>query len=191
MSLELLLSLCLGLGLSACCGFRVFVPLLVTNVAYLTDYLTPNAGFEWMGGWVAFAVLATATVLEIAAYYIPIVDHFLDTVAAPAAFIAGTVLTTSLLKDDSPVLRWILGIIVGGGSAGLIQAGTSLLRLGSTATTGGLGNPVVATGENVFAGFFSVLALFLPVLVAVLAIGLLWFVGRRLVRRLGGNSRTA
>jgi hypothetical protein len=186
--MEFVLSLCLGLALAACCGFRVFVPLLVSNVAYLTGYLSPNAGFEWMAGWTAFAVLATATVLEIAAYYLPFVDHFLDVVATPAAFIAGTVLMTSLLDTADPTLRWALGLIVGGGSAGLIQAGTSLLRLGSTTTTGGLGNPVVATTENVFAGFFSVLGLFLPVLVAVLALGLLYFAGKRLARRLNKTS---
>ena len=185
--MEFAFSICLGLALAACCGFRVFVPLLVTNVAYLTGYLSPNTGFEWMAGWPAFAVLATATALEIAAYYIPVVDNVLDAVATPAAFIAGTVLMTSLVDGGDPILRWALGLIVGGGSAGLIQAGTGLLRLGSTATTGGLGNPVVATTENVFAGFFSVLGLFLPVLVAVLAVGLLVFVGKRLARRFSAD----
>ncbi len=112
-------------------------------------------------------------------------EHFLDVVATPAALVAGTVLMTSLVDSGDPTLRWVLGLIVGGGSTGLIQAGTGLLRLGSTATTGGLGNPVVATGENVAAGVFSVLGLFLPVLVAVLALGLVVFVGKRLARKLG------
>ncbi len=67
--MELALSLYLGLALAAYCGFRVFVPLLVTNMAYLTGYLTPNPGFEWRAGWPAFALLATAPVLEVAGYY--------------------------------------------------------------------------------------------------------------------------
>lgn len=177
------LSVCLGLALAACCGFRVFVPLLVANIAYLTGYLTPGEGFAWLGGWTAFAILVTATVAEIAAFYIPLVDNALDAVTAPASFIAGTLLMTSLLPDSEPALRWALGLIVGGGSAGLVQVGTSLLRLGSTATTGGLGNPVVATAENGLAVSLSVLGLFLPILVAVLIGGLLVFIIRRLVRK--------
>jgi hypothetical protein len=78
---------------------------------------------------------------------------------------------TSLLDNDHPVLRWGLGLILGGGSAGLIQAGTGLLRLGSTATTGGIANPVVATLENVVSVVLSVLSLIVPVLVAV---GVVW-----------------
>jgi hypothetical protein len=177
------LSACLGLALAACCGFRVFVPLLVSNIAYLSGYLTPGEGFAWLGTWTAFGVLATATLAEVAAYYIPVVDNALDALTTPASFLAGTLLMTSFLPDSEPVLRWALGLIVGGGSAGLVQAGTSLLRLGSTATTAGFGNPVVATAENGLAVVLSVLGLFLPVLVAVLMGGLVIFVLRRLTRK--------
>ncbi len=33
--MEVLLSICLGIGLSAACGFRVFVPLLAMSIASL------------------------------------------------------------------------------------------------------------------------------------------------------------
>ena len=95
----------------------------------------------------ALLLLGVATLVELGAYYVPWLDNALDTLAAPAAVVAGTLLSTSFLKIDSPILDWGLGLMLGGGSAGLIQAGTSLLRLGSTATTGGLGNPVIATTE--------------------------------------------
>jgi hypothetical protein len=169
--MEYFFSVCLGLGLSAAAGFRVFVPLLVTNIAYIAGFAQPQSGFEWMGTWVTFAVLASATLVEVAAYYIPWLDNLLDTIATPVAAVAGTLLMTSLLDNDHPVLRWGLGLILGGGSAGLIQAGTGLLRLGSTATTGGIANPVVATLENVVSVVLSVLSLIVPVLVAV---GVVW-----------------
>lgn len=182
-TLEFFTSLCLGLGLAACCGFRVFVPLLVTNISYLAGYSTPGVGFEWLGGWVAFAVLASATVVEIVAYYVPVVDNLLDTLATPLAFIAGTVLMTSFIPEGQPVLKWALGLIIGGGSAGVVQLGTNLLRLGSTATTGGIGNPVVATVENFFSVLLSILAMILPVLVAVGIFLFVVWVLRRLVAR--------
>lgn len=193
-TMQWIVSLCLGFGLAACSGFRVFVPMLAANLAYLTGVLSPSAGFEWLATWPAFAVLLTATVAEIAAYYIPYFDHLLDTVNTPVAFVAGSVLMTSMIPADNPALKWALGIIVGGGSAGLVQAGTSLLRLGSTATTGGLGNPIVATVENGLATVLSFLSIFLPILVAVLMVGIIYFMVSKLgkLRRrrqaLGGSS---
>ncbi|MBC8083849.1 MAG: DUF4126 domain-containing protein, partial [Hymenobacter sp.] len=75
----------LGLGLAACSGFRVFVPLLAASVAYHSGYLAPAAGFAWLGSWAALLTLAAATLLEIAGYYIPVVDHALDTLTTPAS----------------------------------------------------------------------------------------------------------
>ena len=79
----------------------------------------------------------------------PWVDNALDTVAGPGAVLAGGLLATSFLEIDSEALRWILGLIAGGSAAGVVQGGTTLLRATSSATTGGLGNPVVSTGEVV------------------------------------------
>ncbi len=187
MSLDWIISACLGVGLAACCGFRVFVPLLVASVATKLGVIGTVSGFEWITGWPALVGLSVATVVELGAYYIPWVDNLLDTLAGPAAVIAGTLLSTSFLKIDNPVLHWGLGLMFGGGSAAVIQAGTSLLRLGSTATTGGLGNPVVATGENVASIGLSVLTVLLPLFAFVIIALLLIFVAVRLARR--GQSK--
>jgi len=172
----------LGLGLAACSGFRVFVPLLAASVAYRTGYLAPAAGFAWLGSWAALLTLATATVAEIAGYYVPVFDHLLDALTTPASFVAGTILMTSALPHLDPTLRWTLGILVGGGAAGLVQTGTALLRGASTATTGGLANPVLATAENTLAIGGVALTLLLPILAGVLALGLLVFIISRLRR---------
>jgi hypothetical protein len=170
MSIEWITTACIGLGLAACCGFRVFIPLLVASAATKLGIIGTMDGFEWLSGWPALAGLSLATVLELGAYYIPWVDNALDTVATPASIIAGTLLSTSFLQIENPVLQWGLGLMLGGGSAGIVQAGTSLLRLGSTATTGGLGNPVVATGENIASFVLSILTILLP-LVAIIFVG--------------------
>lgn len=177
---DYLLAGALGLALAASSGFRVFVPLLAASLAYRTGYLTPAAGFAWLGSWPAVALLGTATVAEILGYYIPVVDNILDTITGPAAVIAGAILMTSALPDLPPLVRWGLGVVVGGGTAGIIQTGTSLLRAGSTVTTAGLGNPVLATLENVLALMGTVLALLLPLLMAAVAVGLAVIVLARL-----------
>ena len=184
MSIDWLLSACIGVGLAACCGFRVFVPLLIASIAAKLGIIGTMTGFEWLGGWPALLGLGVATVFEIGAYYIPWLDNLLDTIAAPASIIAGTLLSTSFLHIDNPVLHWGLGLMLGGSSAGIVQAGTSLLRLGSTATTGGLANPVVSTGENVASIGLSLFTILLPlVAVVIIAVILIFIISRLIARR--------
>src|SRR2546425_12995559 len=104
--METILSICLGIGLSAACGFRVFVPLLVMSIASLSGHLTLAHGFEWIGTYPALITFSVATCLEIGGYYIPWVDNLLDTIASPAAVIAGTVVMAALVSDLSPLLKW-------------------------------------------------------------------------------------
>jgi hypothetical protein len=164
---KLLLGLALGLGLSASCGFRVFVPLLVASVASKMGIITLGDSFAWMASTPALIAFATATVFEIGGYYIPFVDNILDTITTPASVAAGTLLTASLLTPEmDPMLKWGLGIIVGGGSAGVVQAGTALTRATSSVATAGIGNPVVATAEHGLAIGGSILSLFIPFIIA-------------------------
>ncbi len=167
MNTETLLSVLLGVGLSAACGFRVFVPLLVMSLASLSGHLTLTPGFEWIGTYPAMVAFAVATVLEIAGYYIPWIDHLLDLIAGPTAVVAGIITMASTVTGMSPWLRWSLAIIAGGGVAGTVQAATSLTRLASTAATAGLGNPVIATTEAVGSVTLSLLAIAIPVLATV------------------------
>lgn len=181
--MELISSLALGIGLSACCGFRVFVPMLVTNVAALSGHYHFGNGFEWMGTMTAFYIFSSATILEIIAYYIPWVDNLLDTIATPASVVAGTILTTSFLAGDlSPTLKWVLGFLVGGGSAGIVQLGTTLTRLTSTATTAGFGNPIIATIENIFSFVFSILSVLLPILLGIGALFFVFYLSKKIIK---------
>ncbi|URM40904.1 DUF4126 domain-containing protein [Acinetobacter sp. AS23] len=169
--METILGLCIGVGLSAACGFRVFVPLLVMSIATMMGWFEPSKGFEWLAMPSVCLALAVATVCEVAAYYIPWVDNALDTVATPAAMIAGTLTTMVVSSGEmSQFAGWAAAIIVGGGTAGVVQMSTVAARGVSTATTGGLGNFVVATGEWIGAILLSVSALLVPALVAVVVL---------------------
>ncbi len=180
--LETLLSVALGLGLAAACGFRVFVPLLLASLAAHQGHLSLAAGFEWLGRTPALLAFGTATVLEVGAYYIPWLDHVLDVAATPAALLAGMVASAAVITDLPPLLKWTVTIIGGGGAAGLIQGASVLLRLKSTALTGGLANPVIATGELLGAVGLALLALVLP-LVALIGVVLLLLLAFRATGR--------
>lgn len=178
--METLLSIFVGVGLSAACGFRIFVPLLVMSIASLSGQLTLAPEFEWIGTYPALAAFGVATLFEISAYYIPWVDNLLDTVAIPAATVAGTIVMASAVAEMSPFLKWALAVIVGGGVAGTVQGLTSITRIASTATTGGLGNPVVSTVEAGGSVVMSILAIAVPVLAAVLVIAIMFFALRKI-----------
>lgn len=181
--METLFSILLGIGLSAAAGFRIFVPLLVVGVASRTGYLPLAEGFDWMGSTPALVTFAAATVVEILAYYIPWVDNALDALATPAALTAGVLLTAAVLTDVDPVVRWTLAVLAGGSSATVFQGMTTGLRQVSSLTTGGLGNPLVSTGEAAASASLSVLAIVVPVAAFLAVALLLWVVARKLLRR--------
>src|SRR5688572_2841152 len=107
--MDALLAICAGVALAAACGFRVFLPLLGLSVGVASGALKPGAGMAWVGSMPALIVLGVASVLEVAAYYIPVVDHLLDTIASPAAVAAGTVAAGALIPFGAelhPAVKW-------------------------------------------------------------------------------------
>lgn len=174
------MSIMIGVALSATCGFRVFVPLLAVNIG--TRALDADGqplieladGFDWLSSDIALMVFLVATLFEIGGYYIPWIDNLLDTIASPASIVAGTVITASFATGMDPWLQWLLGVIAGGGAAGAVQATTVVARAGSTVTTGGLGNPIVASVETsgAFLGSaLSIVAVKFAIVVFVLLLG--------------------
>lgn len=178
-----IISLLLGISLSAASGFRVFVPLLIMSIATLTGFLDLPSNFDWVGSNNALIVFAVASLLEVGAYYIPFLDHILDTIATPLATAVGAFITASTVPPDmSPLVQWTLAIIAGGGSAGLVKSLTSIFRVGSTTATGGLANPIFATLELISSIALSILAIVLPILAGFLVLGLFIYGGFK-VRR--------
>ncbi|MCP5327275.1 MAG: DUF4126 domain-containing protein [Steroidobacteraceae bacterium] len=189
-SLEILTSIALGVGLAAAVGLRVFLPLLVLAIAGYAGVVPLADSFQWLASLPAVATLGVAAAVEIAAYYIPGVDNLLDTLATPAALIAGTIAAAAVMTDLPPIVKWTTAVIAGGGAAGLTQGVTSLLRVKSTATTGGLGNPLVATGELGGATALSLVAIFAPIIALALVVLTVWLAVKGL-RRLFAPRRPA
>lgn len=180
--MEELLGLFIGIGLSATCGFRVFVPLFGMSIAHHAGALSFSSGFDWIGSWPATIAFGIAMVIEIAAYYIPWVDNLLDTIATPAAVVAGTIVTASMVGDVSPFLRWSLAIIAGGGIAAIVQGSSVLVRGASTVSTAGLANPVVSTGELGASILGTLISIILPTFAVILVVVLLGFLLRRFIK---------
>src|SRR5215831_12426395 len=187
---DLALSIVLGIALAAATGFRIFLPMLIVSGAANTGHLQLDNSFAWLGTPSALTMLSVAAFAEVLAYYVPVIDNLLDTLATPAALVAGTVVSAAVMTDVPPMVKWTAAVIAGGGIAGLTQGVTAMLRAHSTVLTGGLGNPVIATVELGVALMMSFLALVAPAVAVALVILFLWLAIRLLYHLFRGSHST-
>ncbi|THV62527.1 DUF4126 domain-containing protein [Chryseobacterium candidae] len=189
-----IISAFIGIGLAAATGFRVFLPMFVVSLASYFDWIPMNEHFDWLAGLPTLITTGIATIIEILAYYIPFVDHLLDTVSIPMATVAGSILFASQFAELGTFPQWALALIAGGGTAATISSGFAGIRAASTATTGGLGNSIVGTTETAGAGMMSILAMAAPVMAAIFAIITLIVViifGRKAWKKLRSSKDTS
>lgn len=180
-----------GISLSAASGLRVFLPVLALGLASRLGLLELGEDFAWLASDPVLLVVGIAALLEAGAYYIPVVDNLLDTLATPAAIGGGTVIVASLLPEMNGLLQWSTAALLGGGAAGIVQGTTVLARGVSTTSTGGLANPLIATSETGGSLIAIVFALLIPLVFGVLVlVGLVWLL-IRLVRLLRNRQRRA
>lgn len=184
--LQYILPAFIGIGLAAASGFRVFLPMFMVSLASYLGWIPMSDSFEWLSGLPTLITTGIAMIVEILAYYIPFVDHLLDSISIPLATIAGSVLFASQFADLGAFPQWSLALIAGGGTAAAISSGFAGTRAASTATTGGLGNSVVATGETAGAGILTILTVLAPIIAGIIAIVLVILVivyGRKIYKR--------
>lgn len=192
--MSIVLGLCIGVGLSAACGFRLFLPLLCMSVGSYTGHLRLTESLAWIGTTPALIAFGAATVVELVGYMVPWVDNALNALAIPMATVAGTLLTAGCVAELSPFLKWTLAAVAGGGSAGGIRVGLTGVRAATSATTGGIANPVLSLIEGFFSFVFSILAVIVPLIAAGLVIVAMVWIGWRvspLLTRSLGRSPSA
>ncbi|BAO77167.1 hypothetical protein WPG_2937 [Winogradskyella sp. PG-2] len=152
------------------------MPLFALSLATYFGKWDLNESWLWIGSSTAVITLGIATLVEIAAYYIPVIDNLLDTIAIPLATIAGTAVMVSTVADLSPVVTWALAIIAGGGTAAAVKSSASTTRLGSTISTAGIGNPLVSSIETGTSLVMSIVSIFLPIVAIILVIFIFYIV---------------
>jgi uncharacterized protein DUF4126 len=187
---DLPISIVLGVSLAAATGFRIFLPMLIVSLASYSGHLPLDNNFAWLATPSALATLSVAAVAEILAYYVPAVDNLLDALAAPAALVAGVVVSAAVMTDVPPLVKWTAAVIAGGGVAGLTQGVTTILRAKSTILTGGVGNAVISTAELGGALLVTLLALAAPLVALAVVIFFLWLATRLIRLLFRGESRS-
>lgn len=181
--METFLSILLGIGLSAATGFRIFIPFLILSIASISGYVSLSENFEWIGTVPSLIAFGSASILEVAAYYIPWLDNLLDSIASPTAVIAGSIIAASSIIGMDPLLKWTLAIIAGGGAAGFFQTLTGTTRISSSVTTAGFGNHIVSSLEAIISVIISVLSIFLPIAAAAIIIFSIIYLWKKVISR--------
>ncbi len=170
----------LGLGLASATGLRTFLPLLMLALAAKFEMFGVRLidQMDWIVSWPAIAALATATVAEFAGDKVPAIDHGLNAIGYVTRPVAGAIAAGSVFWNVDPVAAAIAGLIVGAPAALAFNAAQTGVRVGSTATTGGLGNPLVSLVEDVLAFLTVIVAFLAPILIPIIVIALIWVVYR-------------
>jgi len=192
-----LIQLMMGVSLAACAGLRAWLPLLVLGSLSRLGFVPLSESFAFLESAPALVVFGVASVIELAADKIIVVDHALDAVSTLVRPLAGTLLAAATLSDFDPLLATVCGLVVGGTTALTVHAGKAALRAKSSSVAplhGGLGNAVLSIAEDVAAAIGAPLAIMLPILafafaiaglaVAVSAIIAAMRAGKHLLRRL-------
>ncbi|CAL1690790.1 hypothetical protein MMB232_00924 [Brevundimonas subvibrioides] len=175
----------LGLGLASATGLRTFLPLLMLALAARFGLfgIDLNDQMAWLADWPAISALGIAAVVEFTGDKIPVVDHGLNVLGSSTRPVAGAVAAGSVFAGLDPTTAAIAGVIVGAPTAFAFNAAQGGARLTSTATTGGIGNPLLSLIEDVLSFATVMLAFLVPVLVPVLMVVLAVLVFR-LAKRL-------
>ncbi|MGD0475477.1 MAG: DUF4126 domain-containing protein [Candidatus Velthaea sp.] len=156
--------------LSSTAGVRAFVTLLAVSLALHWGLLpAPAHQFAWLGSDGALAVLVVASILEVLGDKVPLVDHGLQALHTIAKPLAGAMIAGAVVAPGNDPSMILLGVL-GGANALAIHGVSATARAASTATTGGLANPIVSVVEDGLAIGGIVLAWFMPFLAAGLVL---------------------
>jgi hypothetical protein len=187
----LVVQLAMGFSLAACAGFRAFLPLLALGTAARFHVVPLASGFSWLSSNEALVILSAAVVLELLGDKVPLVDHVLDAAGLVIKPAAGFLVAAAPLLDLDTKWKVVLGLITGAAVAGAVHLGKAKLRLASTMTTAGFGNPILSVAEDVLGFTGTLLAVFVPLLAAFLALALLFGLGVLLFSLLRRSTRGA
>lgn len=168
MDATLVLALLSGIGIAAASGLRAFLPLFAVGLAGRIHLLALRPGSEWLASDAALWALGLATVLELLGDKIPAVDHALDALGAVLRPAAAWVAGLAVLTGWGAPWAQIAALVFGAGALA-VHATKSSARVGSTALTFGLGNPLISFVEDGTAIGLLALAILVP-LVAALAV---------------------
>ena len=170
--IETLSNIATSFGLARSAGLNAYLPLLIVALtARFTTLLRLNPPFDVLTDNVVIGVLVVLLLIETFVDKVPAVDSINDAIQTFVRPVAGALLfaaNANVITDVSPILAVICGLLLAGG----VHAVKATVRPVVTATTGGLGNPVVSAAEDVVSATVTITAILWPLLGVALLVAL-------------------
>jgi Domain of unknown function (DUF4126) len=188
--MDILTNVLAAFGLSSSAGLNAYLPLLVVALAArFTNLIQLKSPWDVLENPWVIAALSVLLIIEFFADKVPAVNHVNDAIQTFIRPTAGAIVfasTTQVVTNMNPAVALILGLLVAGS---VHVAKSAVFRPAVTATTAGVGTPVVSLMEDFAALVVSVAAVVVPVLVACVIILLTALVIWLLWRRARSTSR--
>jgi hypothetical protein len=159
-------------GLSGAAGLNAWLPLFAGALLHRWGVVELGAPFDSLSTTPGLIGLGIAFAADFVGDKIPAVDHVLHAMGAVISPVAGAVLFAGQASVGTDVPT-VVAVLAGALIAGSVHAGRATARPVSTATTAGLGNPVVSLAEDAGAAGLVLLAFLIPVLAFLAVAGLL------------------
>ncbi len=167
--IEGFLNLASAFGLSTSAGLNAYIPMLVLALlARFTGLVELGEPWSALTNWWIIGLLVVLLTVDVLADKVPAIDTVNDIIQTLVRPTAGAIVFAATTQNTihlHPVLAFGCGVILAGG-VHLVKAGG---RPVVTATTGGVGNPIASTIEEMVATVVSVVSIIFPYLV------LAWF----------------
>ncbi len=177
-----------AIGLAACAGLRAFLPIFgIGLAARLLDW-DLKAPLDVLSSDIGLIIFGLASLIEVVADKVPVVDHVLDAIHTVVGPIIGVVAAYIPFSKLPPAYALALAIMTGVTVAGGIHALAATTRVSSSLLTMGIGNPILSLLEDAFVAVTLLVAILAPFIVLFLVAGaILWVVRRRRRKRLAGT----
>lgn len=186
-----MLNIISAFGLAGASGLNAYIPLLIVAVAAHYPLGNPvlklAEPYNLIGEWWAILIISVLLVIEMLVDKIPAVDSLNDGIQTFVRPAAGAILfaaNANLITEMHPAIALLAGLFVAGG----VHTVKMTARPMVTATTAGTGNWLVSLLEDVTAVIMTILAIFVPVIAAILFVAGLFFVVRFIRRRRKGYA---
>jgi hypothetical protein len=171
--MEAAAALATGVVLAASAGLRAFLPVFAAALAVRFAGVPVPEYLSWIASPATLLIFGVATVLEILGDKIPAVDHVLDAIQAFTKPLLAALAATPFVFQFAPEHAAAIGLAVGVPLALGVHAAKATVRAGSTATTAGLGNPVISVAEDAAVIIAVILAFVVPLLALLVTVLLL------------------
>jgi hypothetical protein len=166
--MDVLTGILSGFGLAAPAGLNAWLPLLITGLAgrfHLFGFKL-TAPFDILTQTPTLMAFCLILFIVIFADKIPAIESINDMIHTFIRPVAGGILfaaNNGNLGSIDPAVAFILGLL----SAGSVHAVKATSRPLITATTAGIGNPIVSSIEDFIAAIATILAIAVPILAAI------------------------